>query len=277
MVKLATIAKLAKLAKTREQKRKRASKRPPRANAKMRQKIEGIVLGIVRHNENTDVATLYTREMGRVGVAVPAAKRMRRGGNAPLMPLSVIEGEVSRRQGSDLLRMWRFATVEGWSALRNDPMKVAVGMFVCEFLNRLLREQAPDAPLWRGGVNMLRLLDGEHNPVRVANFHLVLLWQMLYPAGIVPDLSSRRRGETQWLDMRRGIYVGVRPSHSDVVAPQWADVPPLLARLTFRNSHRLRLTGDDRYLICEALLHYYAVHLPGLGALKSHHVLRTLF
>ncbi len=244
----------------------------------MRQKIDALVLGLVRHSERTDVATLYTRQLGRLSVAVPVAKGpRRRGANPPLMPLSVIEGEVSDRPGSELARLWRFSLLEPFVAMRADPLKSAVAMFVGEFLGRLLREQAPDPALWQAVYAALRRLDAETDPRRTANFHIVLLWQMLAPAGIIPDLTSRRSGEEQWLDMRSGLYTSIRPPHGDVLPPRHADLPPLLARLTLANSHALCLSGEDRYLVCEALLHYYAVHLPGLGTVRSHHILRELF
>lgn len=244
----------------------------------MRQKIDALVLGLVRHSERTDVATLYTRQLGRLSVAVPAARGpRRRGANPPLMPLSVIEGEVSTRPGSELASLWRFSLLDPFAAMRADPLKSAVAMFAGEFLGRLLREQAPDQALWQAVYSALGRLDAETDPRRVANFHIVLLWQMLAPAGITPDLTSRRRGEEQWLDMRTGLYTSIRPAHADVLLPRYADVPLLLARLSFANSHALRLTGEQRYLVCEALLHYYAVHLPGLGSVRSHHVLRELF
>lgn len=244
----------------------------------MRQKVQAIVLGIVRHNERTDVATLYTQQAGRLSVAVPAAKgSRRRSGNPPLMPLSVIEGEVGRRPGSELASLWCFSLTEPFASMRADPYKSAVAMFTGEFLDRLLREHAPDPTIWHAVMGAMKRLDAETDPRRVANFHIVMLWQMLAPAGIIPDLTSRRPREEQWLDMRTGLYTSIRPSHGDIVVPAYADLPLLLARLNFGNSHALRLNGEQRYLLCEALLHYYAVHLPGLGRVRSHHILRTLF
>lgn len=244
----------------------------------MRQKETAIVVNIIRHSDTTDIATLYSRESGRISVAVPARGSRRRGGFPPLTPLTIIEGEVSRRAGAELMRLGRFGILEPLGALHREPEKIAVGMFVSEFLSRLLREQVADAAVWRTVSGALTMLNYETNRMRVANFHIVFLWQMLSPSGIVPDTGSYTDTEAaQWLDMRRGIYTTVKPSHSDVVSPQYADVPLLLSRLTFRNSHCLRLTGEQRTQLVDVLLHYYMVHLPGLGSMRSHHVLSEVF
>ncbi len=244
----------------------------------MKKKILALVVNIVRHSDTTDVATLYSREEGRLSVAVPARSKGRRSTNPPLMPLTVIEGEVSSRTGMELMRLWRFSIAEPLGALHSDPAKIAVGMFMSEFLGRLLREQAPDPAVWRAVATALLRLNEEENPLRVANFHIIFLWQMLPPAGIMPDIGSFRADEPQqWLDMRSGIYTSLRPGHSDVVVPQYAGVPLLLERLNFRSSHCLRITGEQRSLLADALLHYYAVHLPGMGGMKSHRVLTEVF
>lgn len=244
----------------------------------MKEKIEALVLGLVRHNDQTDVATLYTRGQGRVSVAVPARPSRRRTANPALMPLSVIEGEISRRSPGSMGKLWRFSLTDPLPRLRLDPVKTAVGMFVAEFLGHLLREQAPDSTMWRAVVTALRWLDKEENSRRTANFHIVMLWHLLAPAGIIPDTASFRTGKgPQWLDMRSGSYTSVKPSHGDVVAPKYASLPLLLARINFRNSHLLRLSGQQRYQLCEALIHYYSVHLPGIGNMHSHHILRDIF
>ena len=245
----------------------------------MKQKINALVLGIVRHSDRTDVVTLYSRQQGRISVAIPArSTTRRRSANPALMPLSVIEGEISKKTGSELWRLWSFSLSEPLNKLHIDPAKTAIGMFVAEFLAHLLREQTPDPGLWNAVMESLRILDREQNQYRIANFHIVLLWQMMTPAGIVPDINSHASdGSEQWLDMRSGRYTSIRPQHNDIVQPRYASIPLLLHRLTFRNSHCLRISGEDRYMLCEWILRYYAVHLPGMGSIRSHHILHTLF
>lgn len=243
----------------------------------MKQKIQALVLSRVRHSDTTDVAVLYAKSQGRVSVAVPAPSPRRKRSNPPLMPLSVIETEIDSKFTPALPRMWRFSIIEPMGRLHIEPAKSAIGIFITEFLGHLIKEQNPDPALWQAVVDALRILDAEKNATRVANFHIVLLWQLLAPVGIVPDLDRYNPKEDLWLDMRGGCYTSIRPLHADVLPPQFASLPPTLARLNFRNSHKLILSGEQRYNLCRELLHYYSVHLPGLGNLHSHHILRTLF
>ena len=238
----------------------------------MKEKITAVTLGLIRYSDGFNIATLYTRHRGRVAALVPAGKRRTA---PPLLPMSVIEGELTVRNGASVGRLSRYSYLEVPSGIMGDVRKNAVALFLSEFLSRLLREEQGDEALWEFLCMSLRLLDGETDETAIANFHIVFMSNMLYFSGIQPDTEGY--GAAKWFDCRAGRYVDLRPSHHDVLPPDLNRWPTLLERLNFANSRALRLSGRDRYELACGILRYYAVHVPGMAGMEAHHVLREVF
>ncbi len=237
--------------------------------------VRGIVLGTVRHSDRNDITSIYTRERGRLAVATPAGggrtARMKR---ASLMPLSLVEATLSGSAGGEIWRLSHLSLSSPWRDLYSDPVKMSVGMFVAEFLGKLVRDAGPDVRQWDYVVSSLKLLDAESNRLSVANFPVILLSSLAAFAGIMPDVSGWPASRV--FDMRAGQYVGGEPGHPDTLRGDAAGAVRLLSRLTFASGSRLRLSRVERQEILGQLLRYYSIHLPGVAGMKSPAILRDV-
>lgn len=238
------------------------------------EKIRGIVIDSVKHNDRHNVITLYTRERGRMSfISSTGTGKRSRMRNARLLPLSVIETEVNVKGNRDLHLLGTIYPLEVWRDLYFNPIKSAITLFLSEFLNRYLRDASPDPVTWDYILYSLRALDKATKGL--ANFHIWFLIGFLEMAGISPDLSDLEPGD--WFDMRAGIPVANSPTHRDSLTPAETVLLPLLSRISLTNLHKFRFTGSDRRNLLERLLHYYAVHYPGLSSLKSPDILTEVF
>lgn len=240
----------------------------------MQEKITGIVIDIVKHSDRHNVLTLFTRERGRVAFLAPLGKtqkaRMRL---SRLAPLAVVGADVNFKGTRDLQFLPDVTPVRVWRTLYFNPVKSSLVMFLMEFLNRLLRSEAPDPASFDFIIRSLEILDAD-GPVS-PNFHIAFLLGMMHPAGIAPFAEGYESGYC--FDMRAAQYARFRPMHSDYIPAALAGFLPLLLRMNFRNMSAFRFSGDDRSRILGLLLRYYAVHLPGVASLKSPDILRDLF
>lgn len=193
--------------------------------------------------------------------------------NALLQPLSVVEIECRVVQGNDLQRLRQVSPLVVYKDLYFNPMKCSVGIFIADFLNRMLRETAPDEQLWRYITESLRLLDLTHRSI--ANFHIVFLYGVSLFLGIRPDVAGYRVGAV--FDMLAGCYTTVLPSHSHYLRNEEAKVLLLLERMTIANYHHFRFSREERNRILEAMIEYYDLHIPGVASMKSLPVLQSLF
>lgn len=242
----------------------------------MIEKVTGIVIDTVKHSDRHNIVTLFAREQGRVVVLTAAGTgktaRMR---NAALMPLSVISTDINFNPTRELQFLGKFQRAIIWRDLYFNPAKSAVAMFLTEFLNSYMRQSPPDENLWNFTVRAIGLLDATESPAQIANFHLAFLMEFLSYAGIRPDLSAWR--EDAWFDMRGGTMTIMPPAHRDVVGPRDMFTLKLLNRMNLRTAPLFRFKKEERRELLGALLHYYSLHFPGFGNLKSPSVLNELF
>ncbi|MDE7114837.1 MAG: DNA repair protein RecO [Muribaculaceae bacterium] len=238
------------------------------------EKITGIVVDTVRHNDRHNIVTLFTRSRGRIAFLSPVgsgkAGRMR---NARLMPLSVVEADVNIRQNRELQSLGSIMPAEVWRNIYFNPVKSSIALFLSEFLNRYLRDSSPDHVAWDFILASLRILDNTDKGL--ANFHIWFLIRFLDIAGIAPDLSGYENGDA--FDMRGGIPVVDEHIHKDILSPAETRLLVLLSRISVTNMRFFRFTGNDRRRLLDRILRYYAIHFPGLSGLKSPDVLSDVF
>lgn len=238
------------------------------------EKIRGIVLGVVKHNDRNNVVMLFTRSRGRMALISPAGGgKSGRARNSRLMPLSVIESDVAVRENAKLNTLRSPQSVVVWRDIYFNPVKSAVAMFITEFLGRYLHDSMPDELLFDFIMESLKNLDDRKNGS--ANFHLSFLISFLDYAGVRPDLSGFEEGD--WFDMRAGTIVAERPSHGNYLTPAQTHHLPVLMRMNRSNDSLFRFSRDERRQILRILLNYYAIHFPGMAGLHSPDVLAELF
>lgn len=231
---------------------------------------------MVRHSDRHNLVSLYTPTRGRVAF-VSAAGAPGRGGRARqarLMPLSVVSTDLTFRAGREIQKLGAVAPERVWRSIYANPAKTGIALFLAEFLNHLLREAPPDEATWGFLVDALQAFDDA--PGSAPNFHIALLVGLLQRVGIMPDMSGGCVAGAAF-DMRSGVFSRVAPLHRDVVA--WPDSAflPMLARITPANMRRFRFNAAQRRRILTELIHYYAVHLPGISGLRSLSILTDVF
>lgn len=244
----------------------------------MIEKLQGIVLGAVKHTDATSIVSVYTPERGRVPLLMGAARqRTARQRGALAMPLAQVEFSCRVNATRELQRPSGMTLTHAYRTLYFNPVKNAVGLFLAEFLGKLLREAPGEKLLFRYITDSLRVLD--EMPGAAANFHLVFLSQLTTFMGIRPDtgLWSVEPHSGLVFDMRAGRYTRMLPGHPDILAGPEAAVPHLLDRLTYANMGRLALTRVQRSAILAGQIRYWAVHYPVLASLRSPAVLCDLF
>lgn len=237
-------------------------------------KITGILLRTIRHSDSTDIVTLFTRERGRMSfISRRTNTKSGRIRSAMLSPLAIIESEVNLHGNRELNFLGKISTPHPWRNIYFDPVKSSQAFFLTEFLDKILRSEEADLPLWHFITETLRALDEtEYSP---ANFHICFLIRLLPVAGIAPDLNSLK--SDRYFDMRDGCFTDFRPMHFDRLSPSEAAVMPLLFRMNFQNFSKFRFNVEQRRQLLQLLMHYYSIHLPMTENLKSLDILKELF
>lgn len=240
----------------------------------MKSKTEAIVLRSLKYGEQKIIVDMFTRQWGRLSFVVQVPRsphaKIKKQYFQPLTLLS-IEADVQPRRR--LQKIGEASLLSPLLSLLSSPSKLAIGLFVCEFLYHALREEQQNAPLFdyvRSGIAWL-----DQRESRFANFHLVFLMHLSRFLGFFPNLEDYHEGDC--FDLRAAVFCQRPPVHRDFLFPPEASRILLLMRMDYATMHLFRLSRADRNRILEVLVYYYRLHLPQFPELRSLSVLRELF
>lgn len=240
----------------------------------MQEKLEGIVINVIKYNDKHNIAHIYTDKLGMLAFLVRQgtthASRMR---NAMFMPLSLIGFEARLQPGRELGTLHDVRRTAVLMSIYSDPMKNAVAMFVSELLSHTIQEHEQNMVLYSYIKSCILRL--EESRASIANFHICFLYQLGQFIGIQPDIDSYHEG--YWFNMSEGVYTQHPHAGAKMLPPSQAQVLPLLSRMTFDNMHHFKFTREQRNEMLEIILGYYRLHHSTLGTLRSPEVLKQLF
>lgn len=241
----------------------------------MKQDMHIICLRSVAYSDSKSILAAYSLEAGRVSFLVSAGKgreAMRR--RALTQPLGLLECVADVVPGRDIHRLAEVRPLHPLAALRSNPMKCGVVMFLAEVLGVIMRESQGDASTWRFIERAIVEFDAL-DAAKVANFHLWFLWGVGRCLGISPDVSAYDVGKV--FDMSDGIFRTSAPLHRNFVAPEQSHTVALLGRMSIDNLHLFRFTRQERNAVLDGILRYLSIHITSLGGIRSVDVLRSMF
>lgn len=152
---------------------------------KMLKKVEGIVIRTNDYGESNKVITLYTRELGKVGIMSRGAKkpRSRLAAGSQLF----MYGIFLYHQGSGLGTLTQADIIDSFRDVRNDLFTAAYAMYMIELTDKLTEEHQTNPYLFQLLYQMLHNLnEGVDAEVLMRIFEV----KMLAVAGIKPELNE---------------------------------------------------------------------------------------
>jgi DNA repair protein RecO (recombination protein O) len=235
---------------------------------------DAIVLRAVKYGDSKLVVDMFTRQCGRLSfiVSVPRSGRgrIKKQYFQPLTQLSVACDVRPRLQ---LQRLGDASMAYAYATLTADSGKLAVAMFVAEFLCHALRDEQQGGPLFDYLADSLQWLDSATGGY--ANFHLVFLMRLTRFLGFYPNLEGYAPGRC--FDLRSGCFCDSAPVHSDYLAPGEAALVGLMMRMDYATMHLFRLSRGERNRMVDVIVGYYRIHMASFPELRSLAVLRSLF
>lgn len=238
-------------------------------------KISFISLKLTRYSDKQSILTAFSRELGRVALAVPAGKgreaaRLR----ALAMPMSVVECDTDVRPGREIMPLRQARQAMVMAGLHVNPLKQMLAMFLAEVVSAMVRDSGPDAGLYDFIESSVKCLDGNDGR-GLGNFHICFLYHLGRMLGVEPDVSTYRPG---WmLDMRDGAWRATMPIHGDALTPEESGLAARLARISFTNLSAFRFSRAERGRVLDLELRYLSLHVASLKGLRSLEVLRSMF
>jgi len=240
----------------------------------MQTKTEAIVLHAIKYGETRMIVDVFTRSQGRLSLIVSIPKSPRARVRKQLFqPLTLLEAEIDIRPKAQLHKLKDVRLAVPFVSIPFDPNKLAITLFVSEFLYHSLRSEQCNEPLFDYISSSVEWLDGQTE--RFANFHLVFLMRLSRFLGFYPNLDDYKSGD--YFDLRESTFCALPPKHHDFLKPEEAGKLQLMMRMDYATMHLFRLSHLDRDRLLEVAVAYYRLHLPSFPELKSLAVLRELY
>lgn len=240
----------------------------------MQTKTKAIVLRTLKYGEQSLIVDMLTEQSGRTAFIVRIPKTQKGGLKKQLFqPLTLLEIVFDNRQSARLLHLREARIAHPFTSIPFDPSKLAVALFLAEFLYYCTRDELRNIPLFQYVENSITWLDASQRSF--ANFHLVFMMRFTLFTGFYPNLDDFTPGCC--FDLRSAGFAAVAPLHPDVLCPDDASRIVTLMRMDYESMHVFRLNRDERNRITETLLAYYRLHIPAMPELHSFAVMRELF
>ncbi|MGO8788747.1 MAG: DNA repair protein RecO [Terriglobia bacterium] len=148
---------------------------------------EAIVLRTYRLGEAEKIASLFTRQMGRLRAVARGAQRTKSRYGGSLEPLSYVRIEIFERENRDLLHLNSVELIESFFSMQADYRVQLAAQFLAEVGERLLPEREVNERIFRLLLAVLRALkhSGEVNqPLLYFDYWMVRL------GGFLPDFDA---------------------------------------------------------------------------------------
>ena len=237
-------------------------------------KTQAIVLHSLKYGESRLIVDMFTRTFGRQSFIVSIPKTSK--GKIKkqfFQPLTLLEIETDIRLKLQLQKLNDVRLLTPFASIPFEPDKLAISLFVAEFLYYALRSEQRNELLYDYLEYSIMWLDGQQ--ANFANFHIVFLLRLTRFLGFYPNLDDYEDGD--YFDLRESEFMRNPPVHRDFLHPEEAQKVQLMMRMDFPTMHLFRMSHNDRNRLLEISIKYYRLHLPDFPEMKSIEVLQALY
>lgn len=232
-----------------------------------------IVLGNVKHNDTTNIVTLYTQEMGSIPFAVRIPRSRKNAAQTNLFqPLNLLNIEWDHRPTQSLQRLKNVQPLHPYATLLYHPVKATIATFIAEILYHTLSHEHQGDLLPYLQHSLLWLDTAQAN---YANFHLIFLLRLTFFLGIQPQTDAYV--PDAYFDLQNAEYSLQQPTHPYYIVPHIAQHIPLLMRFNYATMHLLRLSREQRIYILQQIITYYRLHITTIPKLRSLDILIEVY
>ncbi len=237
-------------------------------------KTQAIVLHSLKYGETRIIVDMFTRDFGRLSFIVSIPKTTKAKVKKQMFqPLTMLEIETDIRPKVQLQKIKDVRQASPYVSIPFEPQKLAISLFLAEFLYYALRSEQQNVPLFDYIADSIQWLDSQAD--HFANFHLVFLMRLSRFLGFYPNLDDYAPGS--YFDLRESVFCSAPPMHRDFLQPQDADKVQLMMRMDFPTMHLFRMSHQERNRLLEVSLIYYRLHLTDFPEMKSVSVLQDLY
>ncbi|KAB2808717.1 DNA repair protein RecO [Phaeocystidibacter luteus] len=231
------------------------------------QKVQAIVLGVVKYGDHGHVMRTFTPSVGLTPFMVHSLRSKKAGTMRPsmTMPMSVLDIVVNARGKGNLKTISEVHPIEHWRTLHTDPIKMTLCTFASEVVQKVITEEHAEEALFEDLLKWLYALDDEDAKLGTSAHELLL--KLSRHLGCFPHIETYKTDYV--FDMLDGYFVSDAPNHS-----HWLTARESTALVDL--IHHKKVDKVMRQTLLGELLSYLRIHHEPFGTVKSLEIIRTL-
>ncbi len=235
---------------------------------------KGIVLHRFKYLDSKIIAKIYTEEFGLQAYLIFASDSKKgRLTKSLLQPMYLLDMEVYHNEISKLQKLKEISNHFPFSSIPFDIQKSTIGLFLAEFLIKVLEENEPDEQFFEFLLNSIKLFDSIKENFQ--NFHLIFLLKMSKFLGIKPE--NNFAPEKSIFDLEAGRFIMGIPNHKHYADQKLSLLINKLLETDFENMQTVNINNTERRNLLSIVIDYYTLHLGKPGQMKTLKVLRQIF
>lgn len=239
----------------------------------MLHKTKGIFLQKINYSETSLIVKIYTGKFGIQSFLIKGARRKKTKLPANVLQhLALLDLEMYYRENANLQKLKELSLLRHFMEIPYNIQKSAIAMFINEVLQKSIREQESNPPLFDFIENSVVFLD--ETSAKVQNFHLIFMTNLTRYLGFYPQ--NNYSSKNPYFDMMEGAFFSSM-NHAYMMDEWQSKYLNQLLYLSFDNMKELQLSQPHRIQMLEKLIEYYALHLPGFSNIKSLGILKEVF
>jgi DNA repair protein RecO (recombination protein O) len=240
-------------------------------------KTRGIVLRAVKYGETSLIVTVFTELFGVQsymvnGVRTSAKRSM--GKSQFFQPAALLDLVVYHNELKHLNRIREFQWHTIYDKLFSDVPRNTVALFMVELLNKCLKQPEANPELFYFVEDVMKELDKSNDAV-MANLPLFFALHLSHFFGFRIDDNYSEANPI--LDLQEGCFVSKAPHHPYFLEDKAAFVcSQLLKVMQVSELEDIKMNAMFRRALIQQLEHFYAIHIPEFGTLKTLPILRAI-
>lgn len=233
---------------------------------------------MVKYGETSAIITIHTELFGLQSYLINGIRTATKKGPGKanlFQPAAILDLIVYHNELKNLQRVKEFKWGYLYQHLFFDVMKNAVALFMVELLQKCLKQPESNEALYHFIEDAFIHLDESHESA-VANYPLFFALNLANFFGfrIHDDYSPEKK---PWLDLQEGIFVAEQPQHPHFLDDRFSAITSKLLKVMQPHElDQVKLNHDMRRILLQSYQHFYALHIPDFGTLKTLPVLQTV-
>lgn len=242
-------------------------------------RTEAVVLRSLDYGETSQIVTLLTREMGKIGVMAKGARRPKSSFGATLQPMAYTQVVFYYKPTRNLQTLSESSHVESFHRLRRALKTITTGLRIVELVDALTEKEDPQPDVFSLTVRSLRRLN--QSDARVGNLWPFVQLRMAKLLGIAPSIKRANVEAIEDEGLLSRVNGGVYPADAAPDAPLRASRAALrayaiIARSDLDTVMRMEMTSSVRREAESLIRDFLRYHVEETYPDRSHEVIAQI-